>query len=405
MNAFLPGTAARSFDETQDLSPWSVEQFLSLSGWVRQELRAGTFAVWSAADESAEILLPYDVKLRDFGRRYREALEILAGITGLEGEALALEIVAARKDIFLLRADQMTVDGSIPFLEARRLIDGVQTMLSSAAASTVNPRASTAGRKPAIVTEFMREDVRMGHTLRGSFVITVLAADAAEEARRRNEWQNAIQHPQPTRSGDDDVRHGEDDELVPFPRQVMSTLASGLSVAKELLGPSGSYVSLEEAVSAGVTLQMLESVRAMSQSEGLHALDMAFRWSKTEPVRPDVPQRIELLRGDAVDAGVVIERFSKAPEIEHDQILGQVVRLERAEGSEDGQVVVEGYVGKAKRRVKVPLSGEAYRVAIAAHEESQPVVVTGTFERKARGWRMEQNASIAEVRSAEPGEQ
>lgn len=63
-------------------------------------------------------MLPHDRQLRDYSRRFGESLDTLAEFTGLEGEALALEVVSARKDVFLLRADQLTLDGSIPFLEA-----------------------------------------------------------------------------------------------------------------------------------------------------------------------------------------------------------------------------------------------------------------------------------------------
>lgn len=393
MSVFLPGTAARSYDETRDLSPWSVEQYLLLSDWRQVELEKSTYAIWETADESASILLPYDKHLRDFSRRYREALDTLTGLTGLEGESLALEIVAARKDVFLLRADQMTVDGSIPFLEAQKLIDGVQTLLTSAAAASIRPRASTAGNKPAMVNEFMREDVRMGHTMHGSFVITVLASDSAEEHRRRQRWERKI-----SGSADEaDLRAVEEQDMTSFPRQVMSTLATGLKSAQELLSGSRPTSSIDEAIASGVTLQMLESVQSMAKSEGLHALDMAFKWAKSEPLVEEIPSRIELSRNDAQDPAGFIERFSKKPDVETDYIFGHVIRLERSEGSEDGQVIVDGTVGKSRRRVKVPLSGKDYKLAIAAHEASKPVTVTGTFLRNKRGWRMGDAVAISDA--------
>lgn|GEM_PF-2712917 len=396
MSVFLPGTAARTYDETRDLSPWSVEQYLSLSGWKQVELEKSTYAIWATADEQASLLLPYDKHLRDFTRRYREALDTLTGFTGLEGETLALEIVSARKDVFLLRADQLTLDGSIPFLEGQRLMDGVQSLLTSAAATTIRPRASTAGNKPALVNNFMREDVRMGHTLRGSFVITVLASDSAEEEKRRHHWEQQVAGQ--VEKQDESVT--ENEEIATFPRQVMSTLATGLKTAQELLNGTAQTNSIDEAIASGVTLQMLESIQVMAKTEGLRALDMAFKWSKSEPLAQDVPSRVEMLRDDAQDASAFIERFSKKPDIENDYIIGQVVRLERSEGSEDGQVVIDGTVGKSRRRVKVPLSGDAYTMAIAAHRELQPVTVTGTFTRNKRGWRMENNATIERINIA-----
>ena len=394
MSIFLPGTAARSYDELQDLSAWSVEQYLSLSGWKHIELVADTYSIWSTADETASLLLPYDRHLRDFDRRYREALDTLTALTELEGEALALEIVSARKDVFLLRADQKTEDGSIPFLEAQRLLDGAQKLLTSAAATTIRPRASTAGKKPAMVADFMRDDVRMGHTMHGSFVLTVLASDADEERQRRMRWEQEISG----RRTSEEKPTPAEDELSSFPRQVLSTLASGLETAQGLLSGDISTGRIDEAISAGVTLQMLQSVQSMAKSEGLRSLDMAFKWAKSEPLMEDVPSRIKLSKNNVEDAAApIIERFAKQPDIEEDFITGQVVRLERSEGAEDGQVVVDGFVGKTRRRVKVPLSGNDYRLALAAHEASRPVTVTGTFVRNKRGWRMGDTVSISPI--------
>jgi len=400
VSADVPGTSARSYDEFRDLSAWSVEQYLQLTGWTRLELVRNTYGVWARDDESASLLLPYDQTLRDYRRRFREATDTLTAVTGLESEALALEIVAARKDVFLLRADQSTSDGSIPFLEARRLIAGVETLLTSAAATTVRPRASTAGRKPALVTNFMRDDVRMGHTLHGSFVITVLASDGAEEARRRNEWEKRIT------TGSDSLSEGrrdDDEELTSFPRQVMSTLASGLRSTNQLTQAPRDMQTVDDAVTAGVTAQMLEAVQDMSSIEGLRALDMAFKWSKLEPIAADMPTRVLLDREESKTAGSYIESFTKQPDVEQDTIIGQVVRLDRSEGSEDGQVVVDGVVGKRRRRVKVPLSGEEYRRAIAAHDQSRPISFAGTFERRSRGWRMALGASITDFTAPPEG--
>lgn len=396
MNTYIPGTAARSFDEIKDLSPWSVEQYLLFSGWIQSDVVPQKYGLWTSADDDASIMLPYDTSLRDFVQRYTEALDTLTALTGLEGESLALEVVAARQDIFLLRADQATRDGSIPFLEARRLIDGVQTLLTSAAASAIRPRASTAGNKPSLVNEFMREDVRLGHTLHGSFVITVLASDAREDNRRRELWERGIE-PQTSQPGET----SDEDAVTSFPRLVMSNLASGLQVARDLLEGT-STVTIDDAIASGVTLQMLESVKSMGNAEGLHSLDMAFRWAKAEPKLIDTPDRIQVTHEQAASAEPYIERFKKKPDVEEDYILGKVIRLERPEGSEDGQVVVEGTVGKNRRKVKVPLSGEAYRLAISAHDASDPVTVTGTFTRNSRGWRMEGHPVISKVTVAPP---
>ncbi len=398
MSNYIPGTSARTFEDTRDVSPWAIEQYLALSGWTQTEARPGLYGVWVAPRDAASILLPYDRELSDYQRRYREAYMTLSEVAGVAGEALALEIMSARKDIFFLRADQQTLDGSIPFLEAQRLIDGVQKLLLSAAATAIRPRASTAGKKPALVNDFMRDDVRMGHTLRGSFVITVLASDSAEDARRRQAWNmKNSRHAEIAESAPIVFDPTTDGDPTSYPRLVMSTLATGLRTARELVQGSATDKAVDEAVESGVTRQMLESIQEMGKSEGVRTLDMAFRWALSEPVEDDVPDRVQLPRADTAEMGKYIERFSKKPEVEDDVMVGLVVALERPEGSEEGQAVVNGFVGKRRRKVRVPLSGEAYRLAIAAHDTTDPVSVRGTFTRKQRGWHMEGSPSIALV--------
>jgi len=342
-------------------------------------------------------MVPYDKDLRDYPQRFEEALAALSTLTNLEGEPLVLEIVSARKDVFLVRSDQETPDGSIPFVEARRLINGVEVMLKSAAASTLRPRASTAGPKARLVTNFFEDDVRMGHTMRGSFVMTVLAADAELEKKRYADWlvrrqtQNMDLPPVEEPAAASEVPA----QMQSFSRRVMSHLATGLATAEQILRTDDRSVSLERAVDAGVTLQMLESVRSMTSSDVVRSLDMSFRWSRQEPLDLDTPSRITMNRQESAATPAFIERIRKQPDVLQDAVTGQVVRLERADGAADGQVVIDGHVGDDRRKVRVPLSGASYRAALAAHEAHTPIRVTGTLVRKERGWKMEPGATLA----------
>ncbi|GII79041.1 hypothetical protein Sru01_40230 [Sphaerisporangium rufum] len=166
---------ARSFQPANDLSPAAIEAFLKVAGWEQVDKRDGVFAVWESEREDASLLLPYNRAYRDYRARLSDALETIADIYKLtSSEALELKITGAQSDILLLRADQPTIDGSIPLEEAQGLLSGVNQMMLAAACSAIRPRASNRGRKPEAAAEFLKE-VRMGHTMRGSFVITIYA--------------------------------------------------------------------------------------------------------------------------------------------------------------------------------------------------------------------------------------
>lgn len=112
MKSFTAGM--HSYDAIKDLKPRMVEKFLALTGWNKEEERADVSQLWINHERNAQIFLPLDDTYRDFGARFSEALRGISIIHQLRGEALGLEIMSAGSDILLLRADQATVDGTIP---------------------------------------------------------------------------------------------------------------------------------------------------------------------------------------------------------------------------------------------------------------------------------------------------
>lgn len=311
-------------------------------------------------------MLPYDAAFRDYSTRLRDALLTIADVYRISsGEELALRIASARNDILLIRADQETFDGSIPLLEAQELLAGIQLMLTAAACSAIRPRARNRGRRPDAVKEFLAQEVRMGHALREGFAFTILA---------RHDDSRAEELPE-TSDGKTVLRT--------YTRRVTTTLASGLAAAHELLKePSG--IDLDDAVERGASVELIDSLEKMSSHPGLQALDISFYWSPIQPRPGEVAGRVILRRPHLQRIGQVRETLSSKQVIEQDEVRGQVVRLERAEDQEEGIVVIDDYLGRTRRRVKVRLSGEDYRTAIRAHEERRPIVATGevTLEKR-----------------------
>src|SRR5262245_4282438 len=112
--------AGRPLMLTEDLSPAAVEAFLVVNGWLRTDHREGISAIWESTTADASLMLPYDRSYRDFPARLKDALSTIAEVYSIrDDEDLALEIASARSDILFVRADQQTIDGSIPLHEAQ----------------------------------------------------------------------------------------------------------------------------------------------------------------------------------------------------------------------------------------------------------------------------------------------
>jgi hypothetical protein len=174
----------------------------------------------------------------------------------------------------------------------------------------------------------------------------------------------------------------------------MTTLATGLDATRLLLSPE-SPIDLAAAVELGVSDELLNSVDLMSRNEAVRALDMSFRWSPAQPLREvDVPGRVVLPRAEPGHIEQIRRSLRTQPTVERDSVVGQVVRLERAGGDDDGVVVVDGVMGRARRRVKLLVSGHAYQVAIYAHESRLPVVARGDVVLEGRTWWLKGTTSL-----------
>ncbi|HZU58339.1 MAG TPA: hypothetical protein VFA06_20845 [Actinocrinis sp.] len=389
--SIAPNGGSRSYDPAHDLSPAAIEAFLRMNGWVQQAVREGVSSIWANSAEDASLLLPYNKTYRDYDLRLHEALEVISEVQRVPyGEALGLEISTALSDVLFVRADQATIDGSIPLSEARDLLNGIERLMLAAACSAVRPRPTMAGRRPDVARDFVADDVRMGHTLQGSFVLTIYARHndlRSEEITPIEDDVRSSGHTSPREIVPDDAaRQARESTTATFTRRVMTTLATGLDATRLLLS-SDSSVDLAAAVELGVSDELLNSVDLMSRNEAVRALDMSFRWSPAQPLRDvDVPGRVILPRAAPGQIDRIRRSLRTQPAVERDSVVGQVIRLERAGGENDGVVVVDGVMGRARRRVKLSVSGVAYEVAIYAHENRLPVVARGDVVLDGRTW-------------------
>ena len=200
-------------------------------------------------------------------------------------------------------------------------------------AALCDPRPGTR-KRPAAASEFVHDDVRMGHTLSGSFVMTIFAQHDLDVLP-------AIQDGEVVADADDvqllsheDTDSVSRDDIEPFTRRVMTTLASGIDAARELLDPSGD-VSIEEAVQRGASFEMVQSIGKMGAQEGLRALDMSFLWSPSCPREDDSPDRVVVPRPDQDRVERVSASLKADTPTIQDDVVGRVIRLDRAEGKDD----------------------------------------------------------------------
>jgi hypothetical protein len=364
------------------LSATSLAAYLATRGWALEEEKPGRHRTYVRPPtdglEPARVMLPINRQLRDYARRLEEAVWGVEEYYRLTRSELTDEIAALRADMLFVRLDQATTDGTIPFKQASKLLESVQRLLRAAATTTVNPESTHTGRRPAQVTDFLDEDLRLGHTRHGSFVVTVVARHAGAEVEDR---------------AADDPSH----EPPPFTRRVMTTLAQALGATGEVVtGAEAEYASIEDLTNKGVSLEFVQSLMDVTDSEGLRALDLSFQWATGMAEPQQVPPRILLQRDEFPSLQVLNDRLQRRAQPRTVTLFGRVKSLSREElddGLEDNAIVLEAEVDGRLRNVLVPLEQADYDWAIEAHRHRLPFTVTGDLVKR-RTWRLEGRVDV-----------
>jgi hypothetical protein len=388
-----------SLDELNDLesslSLSSVRQWLAAERWSLTQEKPGVAELWSRPDGENlghiyNVLLPIATSYADFGRRFKTLLADLGRAYELSLPDLAQEIASVSTDIFFVRLDQTSSDGTIPFKQATALLASIQKMVRAAATTTANPLHSHTGRRPAAVNEFLEDDLRFGHTKRGSFIITVAARlDPAELTVK----------PLGEQVGDLPVDPQIAGEIKPFSRRVMETLATGLLATKHQLAEGSDpaqYTDFETARSEGMSLELVQSLIEVSDVEGLRSVDLSFQWATAGPTPPAIETDMSINAGELPRLEVVRDKLILKEEPQEQTLIGRVSDLSRDEiggGEEETSILLEAEINGGLKKIRVPLNPAEYEWAIFAHQRRLPLTVTGVPVRRGR-WVMEGVISV-----------
>lgn len=404
------------------LTPPNIAQFLAANSWTCQIDRTYD-QVWLQPSDVGErvvpVLLPREPRFVDYQKRLVEAAHTIARAYGWRISNFAEHVAAVHADLFFVRVNQFSRDGTIPLKQATVLLNSIDQMIRSAAVHAYNPKSSGRGRLPAAVTEFLSDDIRMGHTKKGSFIITVAAriddpdgvhSDPGVPAERLNSQAEASAEPDDINSQPDHVAdvEGQPEEIVvdepevplarspdvlaSYTRQVMTTLARSLDVTMRYISQGEDSIPFDTAVDEGLRLPVVHALQKIGEAEGLQSIDLSFEWAAIEPQQASVPSRIELDRV-SIDALPDLERrLTAAIAPVRVTIIGPVTELRRAESgadaapSEEGDIIVRAEVEGRVRRIAVTLTGADYDWAIRAHREKLPFTVTGELGKRGNVW-------------------
>jgi hypothetical protein len=263
-------------------------------------------------------------------------------------------------------------------------VEAIYRMLRAAAMTTATPGYKfRGGRLPVQVSEFLEEDVELGHTQRGSFVFTVVS-------RLDSSAGSAL----PGRA------HVASRQTRQYPRRVMETLALGIQTARDM-AEGRTAADLRDPAERGLSTGLIESLEDLTGPAGLRAVELSFEWAAAE-ARPQVgieSVRIEhALLGELTRVREQLLRLEEP--VRRETLVGTVVTLSREEDGlsdeEAASVIISAEIRGRMRNVHLTLTGRRHDLAIQAYRLKLPIVVTGDLVFTRRTWWLEGNIELDE---------
>ena len=357
-----------------------------IAGWLRNrgyEHRGnfGEFGLVFARDrpeETQEVILPTSPQAKDFGRRMEELVNEIAGYEDRAPGDVLTDLTLTPFEVVRVRSPDADDYGSVRLSKGLDLHEEARNLVLSAAnaAASPAPRRSWRGRRFEEVSSYL-ENVRLGQSQRGSFILTVLSP-----------WDFV-----PDTHGALDL--GE----VTFGRRVTKSLQMALEATARGIRDStaGGVEPLVNAYTRGVSSNFCQSLaKLVRDGEGI---DVTIGWSPAHP--ESAPVKVSFKREDAAvltEAAKILSRQEPEPGV---VLEGLVAAIAEDPERFDGEVVLETVLAGALRRVRVKFESEERDAVYAAAQNKQWIRVVGDLRRDGRGLSLAAPRELALIHASE----
>lgn len=348
-----------------DVSIVQVEAYLVSKAWFMDGGVSSVGTLWHRQDnESAEVVLPKHPGIRDFHKRFNEALTALSEFEGRSVAEVVADVVRMSSNLITVRvigAD--TADGTIPINDGVLLFSKAKDLLYAAALSMYSKRKQFSGQPPKEAKAYV-DSLLLGQTDIGSYVVNVIAP---------------LPPPRPAQAA------GAGPE-VPVAEAVTLNLVHGLeaiSKATTEFADSRSLKVFDAAVERGVSANMCDALVGFSGTE--RNRDFEIRVSGAAGPMFEGETKVFNFDADAVAAVQKASDYYKGDyTLDHRNIWGFVKKLDRPKGEEVGTITVEAAVDGVERSIKIMLNPDEYHQAVLAHDTKVIVACSGNIHIKNR---------------------
>lgn len=356
-----------NYDIISQILPINCEAYLTNKGWTETGRLGDLGKIFGTTDDSGrlvEVLVPTKTTYKDFNNVVLHLLVALQDFESRSLEYIANDILLSKYDVFRIIAFKGDTTPSLPLEDASTLFNKSLSMMAAAAQSIITPSSYFQSRRSNEVNDFLSK-LRMGHTERGSFIVT-LQTPIAPDMRLPGVVEPIL-------------------EEEPFERRVSVRLCSLISEAQTIATEQNSE-ALSRSVANGMSANFFESLADITKVCGNVGANMDMTWATIRPIQRDwgVPDRF-VIRKEMVDSLREAGRTLRATMPEDGvEIAGYVTALHRETGAEVGNIKLHDIMSSPTRMVSIDLPSDRYDEACRAHSETKMLVVKGDLRKNGR---------------------
>ena len=361
-------------DSLLAVTPAALSTYAKNLGWTKSEPYGDHSDIY-IGENLPEIILPQTQHLGDYASVVAQLIEYYSSIAGIDAVSLYRDLVITDRDVIRVQIATNQDSSNVAVIDGIELLAGARQLILAAACSVQQPQPyyRTGANKKA--SHYLSQ-VDLGHTEKGSFVISLLSPTISEH----------LQSAQPPNW----PLHRD-----PFERQVTRRLADALQAthdASERI-EAGDLDAFHHTVDLGVSANLCE---ALVQLIGSHPrLDISVSWARTYPrSTPRTAIRFEPRYAPILaEAARGFRAYEERPD---SRIRGTVRKLARDQHQRGGTVGIRTSLDGTMRSVTTLLRRPDYRRAVHAHDTDSILVLRGDLRRFGHRWHL-LNARIEDV--------
>jgi hypothetical protein len=374
----------RDRDFLNRLSHIDIKAYLFAQHWSEEGSLSNKATIFSKADSTGrdwEILLPMRQNLADYAERMEEVISALAIVEQRSELAIIRDLQESGVDVIRISSPHED-NGSISITEGVLLHEQAQNMLLSAACSAIAPRAAYHARKMTEAVQYI-EDVRLGQTEIGSYVITIQSP--VTPTLRRGHQASLFQ-----------------DE--PFPRKVTIKLAEAWKALRDAVvdvAKTDDFAAFESRIPMGVNANLCEAVALLAHHcKGVH---FGLSWARVRKAPAENVTQF-FTQDEARFIEEAAREFQRNQPRLDTSIQCFVTNLDRPLEAFNGKATLLVTIDGKSKKIKAEFDQNAYELVIRAFQDKVVIALDGDIYANGSRFELKNPRNIQIVEEGDDGE-